>query len=228
MEGVLELCYRLSLGERSSYDSKRLIPFCEANSSLGLTGAVVHQPGLSVSPGHHTEARQHAREAPATPYLHLSLLPTRTRTCSSCPSHRVLCPDPDSQYSTLLSLSLASCPPPGHDGPTAPSGQALPSLASLPSPPPIHGALRGTEQGSPAHHSSYEESAIQMAACLQVQSWWVLVLSPRRPPPSCFPGHHPVTHSQATGRNHSTTVPDKGLLCHLSSLREVAGSGGGM
>lgn len=167
-------------------------------------------------------------------------LPTCTFLCCP-PGHGHAAPVPHTGFSAqILTLStarfpacpLASCPPPGHNGPTAPSGQALPSLvaslASLPSPPPIHGGLRGTEQGSPAHHSSYEESAIQTAACLQVQSWWVLVLSPRRPPPSCFPGHHPVTHSQATGRNHSTTVPDKGILCHLSSLREVAGSGGGM
>lgn len=66
-----------------------------------------------------------------------------------------------------------------------------------------------------------------MAACLQVQSWWVLVLSPLSPLPYP-PGHHPVTHSQAAGANHSTTGPDKGILYHLSSLREVVGSGGGM
>lgn len=46
------------------------------------------------------------------------------------------------------------------------------------------------------------------------------------PYPSCPPGHHPVTHSQAAGANHSTTGPDKGILYHLSSLREVVGSGG--
>lgn len=65
-----------------------------------------------------------------------------------------------------------------------------------------------------------------MAACLQVQSWWVLLLSPLSPYPTLL-----VTIQWLTVRPLGLTTatgPDKGILYRLSSLREVVGSGGGM
>lgn len=161
-------------------------------------------------------------------HRHLSLLPHHDRLMQLLPlTYQILYPDPASQYSIASQPVPSKLPSNRHECSTTPLSQALFCCAlkcAFPSP-------HTKQEPMPAWHTSLTKGVRHSNGCLSRGS--VLVgpgaeSTEPLPYPSCPPGHHPVTHSQAAGANHSTTGPDKGILYHLSSLREVVGSGGGM